>query len=206
MDGHALVDGGFDGPATFTGVGHPPCEGRQRGIPDQGRSRQIKQPGSDDTAAAPDLSDLRQFEIVLKVLRIPQRCRFGVDDARLLPGIGRLEDCKPLRIGRHHPVFDAVVHHFDEVAGTTRSAMQIALLGRSGCLAARLVASGRARNVAATRSEGGEDRVEVPHRVSLAADHHAIAALETPDTATGADVDIVDAPGRSSLARRMSST
>src|SRR5215471_6788096 len=67
MDWHALVNSGLDRPATFAGVGHAPCEGRHRGITEQGRSREIKQPGGDDAAAAPDLRDLCQFEIVLKV-------------------------------------------------------------------------------------------------------------------------------------------
>ena len=54
-------------------------------------------------------------------------------------------------------------------------------------------------DVAAARCEGGEDRVEMLHHVALAADHHAIAALEAPDAAAGADVDIVDALGRQLL-------
>jgi hypothetical protein len=33
------------------------------------------------------------------------------------------------------------------------------------------------------------------HRVGLAADHHAVAAIEAPDAAARADVDIVDALG-----------
>ena len=55
------------------------------------------------------------------------------------------------------------------------------------------VAPRRARDVAGTRSERGENRVEAEHRFAIAADHHAISALETPDAAAGADVDIMDA-------------
>ena len=73
--------------------------------------------------------------------------------------------------------------------------MQIALLGR----AADLLAARRARDVAAAGRQGGEDRIEVLHRVGLAADHHAVAALEAPDAAAGADIDIVDALGRQLL-------
>src|SRR5215472_1788984 len=153
MDWHALVNGGLDRPATFAGVGYAPCEGRHRGITEQGRSREIKQPGGNDAAAAPDLRDLCQFEIVLKVFRIPQRRRFSVDDTGLFPGIRCLEDREPLRVGCHYAVFDAVVHHLDEVAGTAGAAMEIALLGGSPILAARLVASGRARSVATTWCE-----------------------------------------------------
>src|SRR5262249_56218142 len=97
--------------------------------------------------------------------------------------------------GRHHAVFDAVMHHLDEMTGAVRPAMQPALLGR----AAGLLASRRARDVAAARRKGGEDRVEMFHDVGLAADHHAIAAFESPDAAAGADIDIMDALGRELL-------
>ena len=35
----------------------------------------------------------------------------------------------------------------------------------------------------------------MPHHVGLAADHHAVAALEPPDAAAGADVDVVNPLG-----------
>ncbi len=44
-----------------------------------------------------------------------------------------------------------------------------------------------------------EDRVEVLDHVGLAADHHAVAALQAPDAAAGADVDVVDALRRQLL-------
>ena len=69
-----------------------------------------------------------------------------------------------------------------------------------------LLAAGRAPDVADARGKRVEDRIEALHRLVLAADHHAVAALEAPDAAAGADVDVVDAAARaSSLARRMSS-
>ena len=129
------------------------------------------------------------------MLGIAQRRGFRIDDAGRFADIRRLENRQSLGIGCHHAVFDAVMHHFDEMAGAARPAMQIALLGR----AAGLFASRRARDVAAARREGGEDRVEMPHHVDLAADHHAIAALQAPDAAAGADVDVVDALGRQLL-------
>src|SRR5262249_34966611 len=49
------------------------------------------------------------------------------------------------------------------------------------------------RDVAAARCKRGEDWIEMFHSFGFAADHHAIAALKTPDAAAGADVDIVDA-------------
>src|SRR5260370_998893 len=120
---------------------------------------------------------------------------FRIGDTGVLAGVGRLENRQPRGVGRHQAVFDAVMHHLDEMAGAIRPAMQIALLGRS----AGLFASRRARDVAGARREGGEDRVETLHHCGFAADHHAIAALETPDAAASADIDIVDALGRELL-------
>src|SRR4029077_13679367 len=47
MGRHAFVDRGLDGPPAFAGVGHPAREFRQAGVLDQGRRREIEQPGSD---------------------------------------------------------------------------------------------------------------------------------------------------------------
>ena len=57
-----------------------------------------------------------------------------------------------------------------------------------------LFAAGRAGNVADARRERREDRIEVLHDRRFAADHQAVAALQAPDAAAGADVDVVDAP------------
>ena len=81
------------------------------------------------------------------------------------------------------------MHHLDEVAGAVRPAVQIALLGR----ALDLFTSRRARDIAASWRQRGENRIEMLHHVGVAADHHAIAAFQPPDSAAGADVDITDA-------------
>src|SRR6185312_15110147 len=117
------------------------------------------------------------------------------DHTGLLSDIRRFENREPLGIGGHHTVFDPVMHHLDEMPCTGRSAMQVTSLGRS----AGLLAPRCAWNVAAPRRESGENRVEMPHRLRLAADHHAIAALKAPDAAAGADIDIVDALGHELL-------
>ncbi len=62
-----------------------------------------------------------------------------------------------------------------------------AVVGRGAC--------GRARNSPVARRQRGEDRVEAMDDGLKAADHHAIAAVQTPDAAGGADVDITDAAG-----------
>src|SRR5215831_5420321 len=123
-----------------------------------------------------------------------QRCRFRVDGTALFADIGRFKDGKAFGVGRHDAVFDAVVHHLDEMAGAVRTAVQIAVLGSSVHRAAR-----GAWDVATGRRQGGKDRVEMFDDPSFAADHHAVAAFQPPDTAAGADVDIVDALGRQLL-------
>ncbi len=82
------------------------------------------------------------------------------------------------------------------MSGAVRSAMQIALLGRAAGAFSR--PGVRAISPMPGRQRG-EDRVEMLHHIGLAADHHAIAALQPPDAAAGADIDIVDALGRQFL-------
>src|SRR5213083_1844877 len=77
------------------------------------------------------------------------------------------------------------------MSGPRGTAMDIAGL-RSGIAA---VAPRRARDVARPGRERGKDRIEPEYRFGVAADHHAIAALEAPHAAAGADVDVMDAAG-----------
>jgi len=42
----------------------------------------------------------------------------------------------------------------------------------------------------------GEDGIEVLNRLRFAADHHAVAAFQAPYPATGADVHVMNSPGR----------
>src|SRR5215469_5951849 len=46
-NGHRLVDGGLDRPSSFAGVGHVAGELLQVGILDEGRGRQVQEPGGD---------------------------------------------------------------------------------------------------------------------------------------------------------------
>ena len=59
--------------------------------------------------------------------------------------------------------------------------------------AANLFSSGRAFNLSSPGGEGFENGVEDGERVLGGADHHAIAAIEPPHTAAGADINVVDA-------------
>src|SRR5579862_4304414 len=74
------------------------------------------------------------------------------------------------------------------MAGAVRSGMDVTVLGaRIAAVTAR-----RARHVAGTRRQRLEDRVESVDDIFRAADHHAVAAFESPDAAAGANVDMMD--------------
>src|SRR5581483_6986638 len=103
--------------------------------------------------------------------------------------IGILQDVETFGIGLHQAIFDAVVDHLDEVSGADRAGMDVALLD-SGVAAFAML---RARYVAGAGRKRLEDRIEPVDDGLLAADHHAIAALDAPDAARGADVEIMDA-------------
>jgi hypothetical protein len=99
-----------------------------------------------------------------------------------------LQDVQAFRIGRHAAVLDAVVDHLDEMPGAGWPTMQVAVLGG----AADLIAPGGARRRFDFGRQRCEHRVQVPDRPIRPADHLAKAALEPPDAAAGADVDVVD--------------
>src|SRR5215469_4546084 len=107
----------------------------------------------------------------------------------LLPDVGASKNSQPFSVRGHEPVLDAVVDHFYEVPGTVGAAVQIPLLGR----AVKFLAAGRARNlVAPSRCERGKDWVEVLYDLRLAANHHAVAALDAPNASAGADVHVMN--------------
>ena len=127
------------------------------------------------------------------MLGVTQRSGFGVDLVAAEADVGVLDDRQALGDGRHHPVLDPVVDHLHKVSRTIRAAVQVALLSRSaGC------ATGRRLGVASTGRDGRPDGIEALDDGVLPADHQAVAAVQTPDTAGRADVDVVD-PARSQL-------
>ena len=70
--------------------------------------------------------------------------------------------------------------------GARWPAVQVTLFGGTGLAAP----AGGAFDVAHTRCQRGEYRVEVANRIAVAADHKAVAAFQSPHAATGADVEI----------------
>jgi hypothetical protein len=109
--------------------------------------------------------------------------------------VGRAQDAQTLGVCGHDAVLDAVVHHLDEMPGPVRAAMQIALLGG----AAELIPPRRPVDVADAGGQGREDGVQVLNDRLFAADHQAVAALQPPNPAAGADVHVMDARGRERL-------
>src|SRR5262245_1493937 len=89
------------------------------------------------------------------------------------------EDVKAFGIGLHQPVLDAVVHHLDEVAGAGGAAIDVALFGG----AAELLTAGSSGNVADAGRERFENGIKMIERFARSANHHAIAALQSPDAA-----------------------
>src|SRR5690349_1297181 len=107
----------------------------------------------------------------------------------MLRGRRVAQDVEPLRIGLHHPVLDPVVDHLREVARAYRPGMHIAALrARIASFTPR-----RRRDITLPRRQRIEDRIEMLDGRLLAADHHAIAFLETPDAAARPDIDVLDA-------------
>src|SRR5260370_22961743 len=100
-----------------------------------------------------------------------------------------MEDVEAFGIGLHQPVRDAVMHHLAERPGAVRPAMDVAALGR----AALALTVRRRLDRAASRCQRVEDRIEALNDVAIAADHHAIAALQSPNAAARSDIDIEDA-------------
>src|SRR5580700_3660273 len=106
----------------------------------------------------------------------------------LLANVGGLQYVEALRISRHEAVLDSVVHHLDEVTAATRPAVQIALFGSTS----ELFASCCPRDITNSRGDCFKDRIEVLHRRVRATDHHAVAAIQSPDSSTGTNIDVVN--------------
>ena len=189
---HGRVDGRHARPAALAGVGHEAAEALEVAVLDHRLCRQVEEPRGDDAAAAPQLRDRGQVQVVLVELGLTQWAGLRIHGARGKAGVSMVEEVEAFRVSRHDPVLDAVVDHLDEVARAGRPAMEVALLGRGGLAAA---ARGARRRIQAGR-QGREERVEVRDGVVRAADHQAVAALQAPGAAARAAVDVADAGRR----------
>ena len=185
--GGAGLDRGQRGPAPFAGVGDLAGEALQRRILVQRRGGEIEQPAAHDGAAAPDLRDLRDVDLVEEVLGVAHRRGLGVMLDLGPSGAGVAQQVQPLGVGLHEPVLDAVVDHLHEVARPGRTAVEPALLLRR-----RLArAARRARRRVDARRERAQRRSQLRDSAGLAADHQPEPVLEAPDAAADAAVDVV---------------
>src|SRR5881396_1419303 len=142
MGWYRFVNGSSDSPTPLARICDMPSEIVESGTLEQSTSGKVQQPGTDDTATTPQFSDLRNVEIVLIVLRVTQWCRFGINVLLVFANISVTQDIQSLGIRRHDAIFNTIMHHFDEVTGTMRPTVQIALLSRP--LVPHLLASSRA--------------------------------------------------------------
>src|SRR5256885_564971 len=106
------------------------------------------------------------------------------------------EVCAPPGVGGHEAVPTAFRDHLNEVAGAVRATVRAPTLPRPP----PLLATRRARHVPRAGRQRREERVQMTHDVRLAADHEAVAALETEHAAARAAVHVVEPtagePGR----------
>src|SRR6266850_7890966 len=102
----------------------------------------------------------------------------GVSDMLLLADVGGPQHAQPLSVGGHDSVLDSVVHHFHEMAGAIRTAVQVPLCGGP----IRLLASGSTRYAAHARGQRLEDWVEPFDHIAFTANHHAVTPFQAPYT------------------------
>src|SRR5512140_185794 len=156
-DRHSLVDGFLDRPAALAGIGHVAPDVPEMRAPAQSGLGQLQEPGADNAPPVPEPGDGRRVETVF--------------------GLG-LQELEAFGVGLEQAVLDAVVDHLDEVPGSARTEMGIAV----------------------RRGQGREDRLEALDIGLVPADHQAIAELEPPDPAARPAIDepeavILEGPG-----------
>jgi hypothetical protein len=124
------------------------------------------------------------------MLRIAQRSRLRIDRASLPARIGCPQHAESFGVRRHDAVLDPVVNHLYEMPRSARPTVQIPLL--SGVVA-QSFETRRARDSAGPGRQGLQDGVELTHRLSIAADHHAVPSLEAPYPPARTNVDVAQA-------------
>src|SRR6266480_1869052 len=106
----------------------------------------------------------------------------------MFPDICVFKDIQAFSVGSHDTVFDSIVDHLHEMAGTVWSAVKIPLLSSSSSI----FSSGGASCCIKARSQRREDRIEMLDDVLFTTNHEAIATFQTPDSATCTAVHVVD--------------
>src|SRR5579863_6307169 len=147
--GRGGFNGSEDGPAALPGIGDAARVTLESGLLEERDGGEVEQPGSNHGAAAPDFGDIGEIEVILIMLGIAKRRGFRIGFALLFADVGVFEDVEALGVGGNEAVLDAVVNHFDEVAGAIGAAVEIAVFSSAG----GLFAARGARNIAAAGSQ-----------------------------------------------------
>src|SRR5262249_18853342 len=163
-------------PAAFAGILDHAFEPGELRIGRQRACGQVEQPRTDHAAAPPYFSDVGEVQIEARVL--------GQSLA-----VSVLQNIETFGKGLHQSVFDAVMDHLDEMAGAARPAMQVTELHAR----VAAIATERARHIAEPRRQRLEYWIEAVDDGFGPANHHAVAALQAPDAAPGADIDVMNA-------------
>src|SRR5258708_8196891 len=108
---NGLVNGGGDGPASFSRVRYSTMEIAQIGTLQERVGSEIQQPGTNHAASTPEFCYIRQVEIILVVFWILQRRCLGSSLFLLFPEVRTMQDVQALRLAGHNAVFNAVVVH-----------------------------------------------------------------------------------------------
>src|SRR6266851_1198913 len=185
---NAFIDPGLDRPASFTRIRDSASILRHLRIANQRSRSQIQQPRSNHAPTPPDLSHIRQIEVVLIMFRITQRRSLSVDLSHMLADIGSFQHTKPLCVSRHHPVLNPVMHHLDEVSAAIPATVQIALL----CGPTNLLAPRSTRDISNPRSDSLEDGIKILHRRIRPTNHHAVTPLQPPHPSAGPHINIMN--------------
>src|SRR5579863_6028045 len=123
---------------------------------------------------------------------LSQRSRLSIGQTLFQANVRAAQYRETFGIRGHYPIFNSVVHHYDEVPGSVTATTKVALIRRG----ADRFSSGRSRCTRAAGSEPCKDRVEMRDDLRLTSDHHAISPLKTPHTTARSNVHIMNAPVR----------
>ena len=148
---------------------------------------QIEQPRSNHAAVAPELGDVVEGEVVLKVFVAREAARCRRSAAAVLSGAGVLEEVEAFGVCGHQRRTRCRCAPSSRSAPPLRAAMQVTEARQCQTAAAAgttsLSVSGRE-----SRERSARAGVTIAR---IAANHEAIAALEPPDASAHASVDVL---------------
>ncbi len=94
-------------------------------------------------------------------------------------------------VGRHQAIFNSIMDHLDEMTGTVRSTVKIALLGG----AVSSVATEGTWRCTNPGRQCGKDRIEMLDNPVFPADHQAVSTLTARNAPACPHVDVMNPLG-----------